>query len=215
MFDFFSWQHLSIMLIVALVVVGPKDLPRLMNMAGKWAGKARAMAGEFRRSFDEMARESELAELRKEIDDLKKNNPVTEVANTMSGVQADIGNPMEGAPHTFGEYFNTSVVQRPSQGTLTQRSNGNAPKVTLYNPGVFNMDTALFKNFPIHNRVAVQIRAETYNTLNHPEFNGFDSAAKFSKPDASGNSTQTNSTFGQLNDSAGPRTMQLALRINF
>ena len=46
MFDFFSWQHLSIMLIVALVVVGPKDLPRLMNMAGKWAGKARAMAGE-------------------------------------------------------------------------------------------------------------------------------------------------------------------------
>jgi len=125
------------------------------------------------------------------------------------------GNPMEGAPHTFGEYFNTSVVQRPSQGTLTQRSNGNAPKVTLYNPGVFNMDTALFKNFPIHNRVAVQIRAETYNTLNHPEFNGFDSAAKFSKPDASGNSTQTNSTFGQLNDSAGPRTMQLALRINF
>ena len=57
MFDFFSWQHLSIMLIVALVVVGPKDLPRLMNMAGKWAGKARAMAQEFRRSFDEMARE--------------------------------------------------------------------------------------------------------------------------------------------------------------
>jgi sec-independent protein translocase protein TatB len=97
MFDFFSWQHLSIMLIVALVVVGPKDLPRLMNMAGKWAGKARAMAGEFRRSFDEMARESELAELRKEIDDLKKNNPITDVASTMSGVQADVGNPMEGA----------------------------------------------------------------------------------------------------------------------
>lgn len=90
MFDFFSWQHLSIMLIVALVVVGPKDLPRLMNMAGKWAAKARAMAGEFRRSFDEMARESELAELRKEIEDLKKNNPVADVANSLSGVQADV-----------------------------------------------------------------------------------------------------------------------------
>jgi sec-independent protein translocase protein TatB len=97
MFDFFSWQHLSIMLVVALVVVGPKDLPRLMNMAGKWAAKARAMAGEFRRSFDEMARESELAELRKEIDNLKKNNPVSEIANSMAGVQAEIGNPMEGA----------------------------------------------------------------------------------------------------------------------
>ena len=90
MFDFFSWQHLSIMLVVALVVVGPQDLPRLMNMAGKWAAKARGMASEFRRSFDEMARESELAELRKEIDDLKKNNPVTELANSLSSVQADV-----------------------------------------------------------------------------------------------------------------------------
>jgi sec-independent protein translocase protein TatB len=90
MFDFFSWQHLSIMLIVALVVVGPKDLPRLMNMAGKWAAKARTMAGEFRRSFDEMARESELSELRKEIEDLKKNNPIADVANSLTGVQADV-----------------------------------------------------------------------------------------------------------------------------
>jgi sec-independent protein translocase protein TatB len=78
------------MLIVALVVVGPKDLPRLMNMAGKWAAKARAMAGEFRRSFDEMARESELSELRKEIEDLKKNNPIADVANSLTGVQADV-----------------------------------------------------------------------------------------------------------------------------
>src|SRR5215813_9762526 len=90
MFDFFSWSHILILLIVALVVVGPKDLPRLMNMAGKWAGKARGMASEFRRSFDEMARESELAELRKEIDDLKKNNPVADITNSLSGVQADV-----------------------------------------------------------------------------------------------------------------------------
>ena len=95
MFDFFSWQHLSIMLIVALVVVGPKDLPRLMNMAGKWAGKARAMASEFRRSFDEMARESELSELRKEIDDLKKNNPVSDLANSMASVNAEVTSSME------------------------------------------------------------------------------------------------------------------------
>ena len=95
MFDFFSWQHLSIMLIVALVVVGPKDLPRLMNMAGKWAAKARGMASEFRRSFDEMARESELSELRKEIDDLKKNNPITEMTSSMTNASADISGAMQ------------------------------------------------------------------------------------------------------------------------
>ena len=95
MFDIFSWQHLSIMLIVALVVVGPKDLPRLMNMAGKWAAKARGMASEFRRSFDEMARESELSELRKEIDDLKKNNPITEMTSSMTNASADISGAMQ------------------------------------------------------------------------------------------------------------------------
>ena len=84
MFDLFSWSHILILLVVALVVVGPKDLPRLMHMAGKWAGKARAMANEFRRSFDEMARQAELDELRKEIEDLKKNNPVTDVQNELN-----------------------------------------------------------------------------------------------------------------------------------
>jgi sec-independent protein translocase protein TatB len=55
-----------------------------MHMAGKWAGKARAMANEFRKSFDEMARQAELDELRKEIEDLKKNNPVTDMQNELN-----------------------------------------------------------------------------------------------------------------------------------
>ncbi len=123
MFDFFSWQHLSIMLIVALVVVGPKDLPRLMNIAGKWAGKARAMAAEFRKSFDEMAREAELSELRKEIDDLKKNNPLTEVANSITGVQAEIGNAIkEPAP--------VSVPVEPRSGELQVTESAPHPTTT-------------------------------------------------------------------------------------
>ena len=79
MFDLFSWQHILIMLAVALVVVGPKDLPKLMNMLGKWAGKARAMAGEFKKSFDDMARQSELDELRKEISDLKAHQHLSDL----------------------------------------------------------------------------------------------------------------------------------------
>ena len=127
MFDIFSWQHILILLVVALVVVGPKDLPRLMNMAGKWAGKARAMAGEFRRSFDEMARESELSELRKEIDNLKNNNPVSELANSMAGVQAEVSSSVEAvstAPAQAaeiveprsGEFAVTDSAPRPAPG---------------------------------------------------------------------------------------------------
>ncbi len=118
MFDFFSWQHLSIMLIVALVVVGPKDLPRLMNMAGKWAGKARAMATEFRRSFDEMARESELAELRKEIEDLKKNNPVNDLAASMASVESEVNSSMQAvAPAAdTASVAAESVAEEPRSG---------------------------------------------------------------------------------------------------
>ena len=102
MFDLFSWSHIIILLAVALVVVGPKDLPRMMHMAGKWAGKARAMANEFRKSFDEMARQAELDELRKEIEDLKKNNPIAEMANSMSevGTMMSASAPVEGAGET-------------------------------------------------------------------------------------------------------------------
>jgi sec-independent protein translocase protein TatB len=85
------------MAVVALVVVEPKDLPRLMNMAGKWAGNARAMANEFRRSFDEMARESELAELRKEIHDLKKANPISGIGKA---IDEQAGANVEGAAQT-------------------------------------------------------------------------------------------------------------------
>ena len=74
MFDIFAWQHILILLAVALVVVGPKDLPKLMHMAGKWAGKARNLASEFKKSFDEMARQSELDDLRKEVEAMRADH---------------------------------------------------------------------------------------------------------------------------------------------
>ena len=57
--------------LVALLVVGPKDLPLMMRKVGKAMAKARAMANEFRASFDELARQSELDELRKEVEALR------------------------------------------------------------------------------------------------------------------------------------------------
>jgi len=56
---------------VALLVVGPKDLPMLMRRVGQFVAKARGMANEFRASFDEMARQSELDDLRKEVEALR------------------------------------------------------------------------------------------------------------------------------------------------
>lgn len=83
MFDL-SWSHILIFLVVALVVVGPKDMPRLLRMAGQWMGKARAMANEFRKSFDDMARQSELDELRKEIENLRHEQPLADLHNDLN-----------------------------------------------------------------------------------------------------------------------------------
>jgi sec-independent protein translocase protein TatB len=67
--------------VVALIVVGPKDLPILLRKFGQFMAKLRGMAAEFRASFDEMARQSELDELRKEVEALRKGQ--YEVAQTM------------------------------------------------------------------------------------------------------------------------------------
>lgn len=74
-----SWSHMLLVLVVALVVVGPKDLPKLMRKMGQWTAKARGMADQFRRSFDDMARQSELDELRKELDELRNARPLADV----------------------------------------------------------------------------------------------------------------------------------------
>jgi sec-independent protein translocase protein TatB len=66
-----SPAHIIIVVVVALVVVGPKDLPMLLRKIGQFMGKMRGMANEFRASFDEMARQSELDELRKEVESMR------------------------------------------------------------------------------------------------------------------------------------------------
>jgi outer membrane receptor protein involved in Fe transport len=144
------------------------------------------------------------------------------------------GDPLVGAPHTWNQYFNTSVVQRPTTGAYDINagqqvySNGVSRMNAITNPGHSDFQTALFKNFVVREKYAVQLRLETYNTFNSPEFNSVNGGAKFSSFSGgttvntlngplmvNGTSTQINSQFGQISGSAGPRTVQLAGRINF
>ena len=76
--------------VVALIVVGPKDLPILMRKVGQFMARMRGMAAEFRASFDEMARQSELDELRKEVDALR-SGATSSVGLGALGLGADSG----------------------------------------------------------------------------------------------------------------------------
>ena len=70
MFDI-GWSELLVIAVVAIVVVGPKDLPKLMRGFGHYAGKLRRAASDFQRQFEEAMRESEIDEMRKAIESAK------------------------------------------------------------------------------------------------------------------------------------------------
>jgi sec-independent protein translocase protein TatB len=72
---------------VALIVVGPKDLPLLMRKVGQFMARVRGMAAEFRASFDELARQSELDELRREVAALRTGRPLDYAAQAMGATE--------------------------------------------------------------------------------------------------------------------------------
>lgn len=64
MFDI-AWTEMLVLLVIAIVVIGPKDLPKVMRTLGGWMRKARGLANEFRFSMDELSREADLDDIRK------------------------------------------------------------------------------------------------------------------------------------------------------
>lgn len=84
--------ELLVIAAVALIVVGPKDLPALLRKLGQFVGRMRGMASEFRASFDEMARQSELDELRREVQAMRSgqySSPVQAAADAVREGGAD------------------------------------------------------------------------------------------------------------------------------
>jgi sec-independent protein translocase protein TatB len=69
MFDI-SWGELMLIGVVALIVIGPKELPGVLRMVGQWIGKIRRMAAEFQSQFQEAMREAEMSDLKKQVDEL-------------------------------------------------------------------------------------------------------------------------------------------------
>ncbi|ETR75250.1 preprotein translocase subunit TatB [Afipia sp. P52-10] len=69
MFDI-GWSELVVIGVVALIAIGPKELPGVLRMVGQWMGKARRMAAEFQNQFQEAMREAEIADMKKQFDEV-------------------------------------------------------------------------------------------------------------------------------------------------
>jgi sec-independent protein translocase protein TatB len=74
-----GFQEIVLLCVLALIVVGPKDLPLMLRKLGRWTAKLRAMANEFRTGMDELARQAELDELKKEVDALRRNTVLSDL----------------------------------------------------------------------------------------------------------------------------------------
>lgn len=101
MFDI-GWGELLVIGIVALVVIGPKELPSLLRTMGQGMAKLRRMASEFQGQFQEAMREAELADLKKEADKLTESamsmNPLTQVEKIGDDLQKALDTPSTAAP---------------------------------------------------------------------------------------------------------------------
>src|SRR5258707_11308145 len=94
MFDI-GWSELVLIGVVALVAIGPKELPGVLRMVGQWMGKARKMAAEFQGQFQEAMREAEMADLKKSFDEVKEAATGFTGNNVMTSLERDVGKALD------------------------------------------------------------------------------------------------------------------------
>lgn len=97
MFDI-GWGELVLIAVVALIAIGPKELPGALRALGQWTGKIRRMAGEFQQQFQDAMREAELADIKNEVDKMAAEaaavqtnfDPIAEMRHEVDKAQRDI-----------------------------------------------------------------------------------------------------------------------------
>ncbi len=108
MFDI-GWSELVLIGIVALIVIGPKELPGALRTLGQWMGKLRRMASEFQGQFQEAMREAEVADLKKQVDEM--------TAQTQSYANFDPIGDVRREVETTQQQIENSIVDKPSAPT--------------------------------------------------------------------------------------------------
>ena len=117
-----GFNEIIILGILALVVVGPKDLPLLFRKLGKWTAKLRGMAQEFRTGFDELARQAELDELKREVDALRRTTSLQEI-------NRELTKPLP----TLEDYAGVASPPKQLEAPTTTASPGRGPSAAPVN----------------------------------------------------------------------------------
>jgi sec-independent protein translocase protein TatB len=139
MFDI-SWTEFLLIGIVALIVIGPKELPGVMRTLGQWTRKVRSMANDFQNQFHEAMREAEMADLKKEVDDMAQNfsgfDPLKDVKTDFDSMGKDFEKSLDSpaAPKTEEPATAETNAAAPAEPALTDVPGENAPAAALPAP---------------------------------------------------------------------------------
>lgn len=123
--------ELLLVVVVALVVIGPKDLPKAMRFVGKWMGKARGMARHFRAGLDTMMREAELEELekqwREQNDAIMREFPRIDDAGTSQPATTEAAPEAETAPAVTDAEVDQAAAGNPPETHAVPPKDGPLP----------------------------------------------------------------------------------------
>jgi sec-independent protein translocase protein TatB len=137
MFDI-GWSEIAVIAVVALIAIGPKELPGVLRMVGQWMGKARKMATEFQGQFQEAMREAEMADLKKSFDEVREAASGFTTGNLMTSLERDVNKALDVAdfdkPSTPA-IETASTVDAAAQLDAPATSKPDAPEAAI--PGTF------------------------------------------------------------------------------
>ena len=116
-----GWTEMFVVAVVAIVVIGPKELPAALRTAGRWARKARAAARGFQNSIDDMVNQAELDELRKNANEIRNFDANRYIADTVDPTGAG-----PSAPPPSGETAKdpSNAVSDPPDTAKNQTADG-------------------------------------------------------------------------------------------
>jgi sec-independent protein translocase protein TatB len=117
MFDI-GGGELLVIAVVALIAIGPKELPGVLRMVGQWMGKARKMAAEFQGQFQEAMREAEMADLKKSFDEVKEAATGFAGGNVMTSLEKDVGSALR-----------IDDIDKPATSNDTPATSSDAPAI--------------------------------------------------------------------------------------
>src|SRR5579863_8823447 len=128
MFDI-GWSEFAVIAVVALIAIGPKELPGVLRMVGQWVAKARKMAGEFQGQFQEAMREAEMADLKKSFDEVKEAASSFTSGNLMTSIEKNFGAalPTDDVVKPAVAATETPAIEAQATSSVDTTSNVDAP----------------------------------------------------------------------------------------